>query len=413
MSTDTRRISLLDLLDDSCLHGDLAGTSLEVEVTKACLNDARLVGSGTEALAIQRLITLSYRCGKLVIRWERDVAIVIFRSPSLHPLPACSLCLINATHVDAETGLSLGTPDPEVAIRNLSRARLKADLISADRQWVACVDQGRIFLSPDLYDSKSRQLLPESDFESLVDDLLTSLAASPAPRAQTQRFRLALAVIIRELVENTHLHGRTDESGAPLRTTSVRGLLAKRVLQSRVLPGPVRNDEPLKPIPSLELSIFDSGLGFYASYRRQLAASDLGSASNNTGSTSDAAILARHPLGAEVPIVLEQKVLLKCLERHWDSDIPDARVGHRGMGLYEVLRAVQQMSGYFEVRTGRLHAYRSFLPGELPLQLEGRDSVRPGRPKATLLDVARRMLTRPTAQEMVRGSVIRVVVPLP
>jgi hypothetical protein len=413
MIAESRRIPLLDLLDDSCLRGATRGGSLEIEVERASLDDERLKAAGIEALAIQRLITLSYLFEKVLVRWDLDVAQEVFGSPSLHPLPACTLCLVNAGHVSADDGQAIATPDPAAALRNLSRAKLKADLISVDRQWVANIDAGRAFLSLDLYDRKSRQLLPESDFESLVDDLLASLASSPGPRIHTQKFRLSLAVIIRELVENTHLHGRTDEAGAPLRTTSVRGLLAKRVLQSRIVPGHVRRDEVLEPIPSLELSIFDSGLGFYSSYRRQLSNSDrlVEAASVNPGST--ASILTHHALGDDVPIDVEQKVLLKCLERHWESDVPDARVGHRGMGLYEVLRAVQQMAGYFEVRTGRLHAYRSFLPGELPLQIHGEDSVRPGRPKASLLDVARRMLTRPTPHDIVRGSVVRVVVPLP
>ena len=83
------------------------------------------------------------------------------------------------------------------------------------------------------------------------------------------------------------------------------------------------------------------------------------------------------------------------------------------MGLYEVLRALKMMQGMLEIRTGRIHGYRSFLEGELRLQLEPETSeTRPGMPKASLLDVDRNVATYPSPRDLVRGSVVRVVVPL-
>jgi hypothetical protein len=66
-----------------------------------------------------------------------------------------------------------------------------------------------------------------------------------------------------------------------------------------------------------------------------------------------------------------------------------------------------------EVRTGRIHGYRSFLEGELRIQLEPDTSeTRPGMPKASLLDVDRKVTSFPSPRDLVRGSVVRVVVPL-
>jgi hypothetical protein len=123
----------------------------------------------------------------------------------------------------------------------------------------------------------------------------------------------------------------------------------------------------------------------------------------------------RFGLGSHVPVEVEYAIVLKCLGRHSENAraIPDSRPGHRGMGLYEVLRALEAMQGMLEVRTGRIHGYRSFLEGELRLQLEpGTSETKPGMPKASLLDVDRKVASYPLPRELVRGSLVRVVVPL-
>jgi hypothetical protein len=40
------------------------------------------------------------------------------------------------------------------------------------------------------------------------------------------------------------------------------------------------------------------------------------------------------------------------------------------MGLYEVLRALQTLKGYIEIRTGRLFAQRTFFEGALQPQMK-------------------------------------------
>jgi hypothetical protein len=82
-----------------------------------------------------------------------------------------------------------------------------------------------------------------------------------------------------------------------------------------------------RDVPCFEASIFDSGIGYFASYTRD-------------------------PLQPQTDLKLEWQVLHNCLERHYFPQLADGRPGHRGMGLYEVLRALQVLKGRIEFRTG-------------------------------------------------------------
>ncbi len=61
-------------------------------------------------------------------------------------------------------------------------------------------------------------------------------------------------------------------------------------------------------IDAFELSVFDSGPGFFASF-------------------------SRRPIEEDVGLDLEWKVVHACLERHYEPGRTDVRQGHRGMGL--------------------------------------------------------------------------------
>lgn len=380
-------ISLLQLLGGDSVEALMAGAdNVDLLVPDAYLSDERLADASLEALAIQRLLTLASRSTSLMIRWEASVARRILASPAVHPLAALTLCLHGAQH---HLPLDQGR-DPRLttdkARSMLLKHRLQVDMFS-DSQVLVCVDHEKPSLPADLYDVNDARLLGEDQFESFVDDFLTSHYTSRLDATRLASRRLPTAVMIRELIENTHDHARSDISGRALKPNGLRGLIVKRVLQERRLPSREASAHGT-PLPCLELSVFDSGIGYYESF-------------------------VRAPLGPEVPIAVERDVLLKCLARHSDVSLPDERPGHRGMGLYEVLRALQRVGGLFEVRTGRIHGYRSFLQGEWKLQLEPESSTtRPGMPKPVLLDMTNRMLTRPTPVEHVIGAVVRVVVPL-
>jgi hypothetical protein len=385
-----------------------AGQSVVIAVPDSYLTDERFELAGVEGLAIQRLITLAHNATSLKVIWDTAAARRLLDSPSVHPLAAVALCLNNAEHSLAENA-QLPLDAFERARTKLLGHKLATDMFS-DRQALICLDFERPSLPADLYEPSSRRLRPEADFESLIDDLVYAQHGAGFKAERLSKLRMALAIILRELLENTDDHAKTGFDGSVLKPNSIRGLLVKRILETRRLPNRAATDLP--PVPCLEFTIFDSGIGYYNSYRRQLLR---GQARGDPVVVGDkqADLVRRFELGPDLSVETEYAIVLKCLERHSENAIPDPRAGHRGMGLYEVLRALKMMQGMLEVRTGRIHGYRSFLEGELRIQLEPETSeTRPGMPKASLLDVDRKMLKSPAPRDLVRGSVVRVVVPL-
>jgi hypothetical protein len=386
------------------------GRHVLIEVTDSYLSDDRFELAGIEGLAIQRLITLAHDAASLKVLWHVASARRLLESPSVNPLAAVALCLNNAEH--ALTNVAEFPLDAfERARKKLLGHQLAADMFS-ERQVLICLDFERPSLPFDLYEPSTRKLRPEADFESLVDDLVYAQHGAGFNAKNLSKLRTVLAVILRELLENTDDHAKTDFEGRVLKPNSIRGLVVKRILENRRFAKRAANNLP--PVPCLEFTFFDSGIGYYNSYRRQLLR---GQARGEPVVIGDkqADTVRRFELGPEVPVLTEYAIVLKCLERHSENAkaIPDPRPGHRGMGLYEVLRALKMMQGMLEIRTGRIHGYRSFLEGELRLQLEPETSeTRPGMPKASLLDVDRNVATYPSPRDLVRGSVVRVVVPL-
>ncbi len=398
------------ILSDLASLGPLpeTGQAVRIVVPDEFLSDERFEAPGVEGLAIQRLITLAHGAASVHIVWQAAAARRLLESPSVYPLAAVLLCLNNATH-EMPPNAKLPPDAMERARTKLLAHRLSADMFS-NRQILICLDYDRPSLPADLYEPANRRLRPESDFVSLVDDLVYAQHGAGFKAEKLSMLRMALAVILRELLENTDDHAKTDFEGLVLKPNSIRGLIIKQINEERRAPRQTAANLP--PVPCLEFTIFDSGIGYYNSYRRQLLR---GQARGEPVSVGDkqADMVRRFELGTDVSSETEYAIVLKCLGRHSEDAIPDPRPGHRGMGLYEVLRALKLMQGMLEVRTGRIHGYRSFLEGEWRLQLEPASSERrAGMPKASLLDVANKYLTRPAPRELVRGTLVRVVVPL-
>ena len=178
----------------------------------------------------------------------------------------------------------------------------------------------------------------------------------------------------------------SDLSGARFSINAMRGLMFKRIQLTVQLRGA---DNKLKEVAKdcLEISVFDTGLGYFRSFTRSEESRD---------------------------IEFEWRVLHKCLERHFDEDIPEPRPAHRALGLAEVLRSLQTLAGRIEIRTGRTFGYRTFIDGQLQAQMHppGSEWSRFAWPKPKLLDATKKVVAIPTAHEDIIGSAIRVVVPL-
>lgn len=388
-----------DLLEDAERFETYAlATSLDIEVSREYIQQLSENKALPEVIGIQRLISLARRGIPLRVKWHKQVADHVFDSPNLFPLLAVVLCLDNASHELIRDDGSVAPINVQSSRQLIYKFRAQADLFS-DTQILLCADsrgQGR---PKSLYSSNSSGLIARADFESLIDRLLAGQAAINVSSSQAVTFSQSIATIVAELFENTDIHGRLGLDGVPFKTNGIRGLVFKRVKITQKIkrdfstaPSPTEQaaseNDGYIVLDALEISVFDSGVGFYSSYTQQART-------------------------LNTPLVEEWKIMHKCLERHYDISIPDTRSSHTGMGLYEVLRALKFVHGMLEVRSGKTYGYRTFLEGELQYQLESRDSsTRPGMPKPVLLDVTRQFVTVPSPHEALAGASVRVLIPL-
>jgi len=374
-----------DLVDerrgrDFALHN----ASVTITVPDSYVDELLEGMAQSEVLAIQRLLTLS-RHNPIHVRWQQNIAARVLASPTIFPLLAVLIVLENTSHTiegfdDVQVADSL-----DAARRKLFKERLKTDLF-ADTQVVICADSRGRGTPPDLYGSDG-SLIQREDFEAIIEELVTHQAATDLSTSSAVHWSSALSTIVSELFENADTHGKTELSGLPIRKNGIRGLVLKRTKVERPRTRDA-SDGANRPIEAFELSVFDSGPGFFASFTRE-------------------------PIQPRVDIDLEWKVVHSCLERHYEPGLSDVRQGHRGMGLYEVLRALQLLRGAIEVRTGRIYGYRTFMEGEFKFKMEPSTSpTRPGMPKPQLLDFERRFVAVPSEHELLIGSSVRVIVPL-
>lgn len=376
------------IVDKKRFEAVQAQESLTVDVSSSYLSYSWDFAAVPEVIAIQRLLSLA-RGGKLKsVQWPKDVADRVLQAPAIFPLLAVLLCLESLEH-RARHPAGLLPLDLDSSRQTLYKYRLQTDMFS-DTQTLICADSLGHGRPKSLYSSSARGLIEREAFDSMVERLLAGQAALSVDASKAVAFSQTVATIVAELFENTDIHGRTGLDGVPFRHNGIRGLIFKRIKLQRPKrqrmgqSGPAVGESAGGDSDVLEISVFDSGVGFYSSY---------------TGKQ----------LEPDTPVEAEWKVMHKCLERHFDN----ARPAHTGMGLYEVLRALNYLRGKLEVRSGRTYGFRTFLAGEPKFQHESRESqARPGMPKPVLLDFTRQFVTVPEAQEQLVGASVRVLVPL-
>ncbi len=362
--------------------------SVELEIPADYEQLSSSAGSAGEVFAIQRLLSLARNRTPISIRWPSDLLVRMPTVASLNPLLAVAASLQGATH--ESPGVAADDVDDLLARarRQIFAYRLRGDFFT-DSQVLLCVDARGHGRPLDLYDRSSNGLRSREDIETTVLGVLSPQLNSAETASQKFALAGALAVVVAELFENTHLHGRLDSAKTPVGPDAMRGLLFRRI--SVTLPEHQQAGRLVaaREVPGLEVSIFDSGIGYFASYTQRA-------------------------LDSLTNLAEEWKVMHKCFARHFHPELVDHRQRQRGMGLYEVLRALQELKGSIEVRTGRLFAYRSFFEGELLPQMRPPSGpwARINLPKPVLLDVQNRLLPRPTLNDTVVGAAIRIVVPL-
>lgn len=367
--------------------GAAAGQPMQLFVPDNYENLLSAAKGQSEVLGVQRLLTLARNGGALRVSWQPAIAKKAFASGSIYPLLAVLLLIQHAEHWLLQPDGSESKLAVDSVRRSIVRHRLARDFF-ADSDIVVCADSLGEGLPADLYDSASRRLRSREDFETLIVDALSAQRRGSIGSTASYSSVSALGVIVAELFENTDMHAKLDLDGRPLQSNSVRGLILKRVV-IEVPPdkGSPKGATP-RPVECFEVSVFDSGLGYYPSYTRRA-------------------------LDSTVELKDEWKVLHNCLERHYYPELKDSRAGHRAMGLYEVLRALQTLKGRVEIRTGHLFAYRTFLDGQVQAQMQPMAAMAHlAWPKPRLLDVEKKYVAVPSKQDALVGTSVRVVVPL-
>lgn len=388
---------------------NLGPPALEVRLPDALLNDFQWAGglqhgqqvllmvpadypqlstaapAASEVVGIQRLISLA-RHALIGVVWDPPAWEKVSAQPALFPLLSALLALRQVQHwsqaVDARVSLDVSSTQRDVMAHRLAKAAAFASDLAI------CVEGEGDGLSEDLYDPSTLRLHPRNYFESLAVEVLTTGSVTAEAAERLYKSASLLGTILAELIENSDMHGRLDASGRPILHTGLRGLVLRRVTLPMQIPKVGKGGPTTRDVHCFEASIFDSGIGYFASYTHT-------------------------PLRPDTDLKLEWQVLHNCLERHYFPQLADGRPGHRGMGLYEVLRALQVLKGRIEFRTGRIYAYRTFLEGELQAQMKSKAPLAHlAWPEPRLLDVDKKYVAIPTAHEKLAGSSVRIIVPL-
>jgi hypothetical protein len=373
-------------------------TDFIFEVSSMYLMGAWDANSLPEVVAIQRFITLAQQSKTIQIRWPKHVFERVYTAPNIFPLLAVALCLDNAGHSVIQGDGTEVIVSVQASRQCIYKYRLATDIF-ADSQVVLCVDSRGHGRPLSLYTSKSGGLLPRANFQRLADRLLAAQQAVNALFSYSEALSQAIASLLTELLENTDIHGTLGLDGAPIKRNGIRGVVVKRIrlvhkegrrlaASGDATDAQHSDRQTQEEMDALDISVFDSGIGLYASY-------------------------ARRELTQSTSLDEEWRIMHRCLERHYATDLRDAQLTHEGKGLYEVLRATKSLHGIVEIRSGRTYGFRTFLGGEHGFQLQSRESgPRSGLPKPVLLDLAKRLGKVPTAHEKLAGTSVRVLIPL-
>jgi hypothetical protein len=372
------------LTDFRWADGLREGSQVLLRIPADYLELLRAVPTASEVLAVQRLISLARRALVRTV-WAEQVWAMVAAETALFPLLSVLLALPRVEHAVETAGVAHPLDVSEVRRCVLNHRLSMAAAFPSD---IALSLEGEgSGVSADLYDTSTLQLHPRGYFETLAVEALTTRATPGAAAQRVYDNASLLGTILAELIENSEMHGRLDADRRPI-LDGVRGLLFRRV--TLVLPAAkaANTQAKTREVNCVEVSIFDSGIGYFASYTREA-------------------------LKPQTDLKYEWQVLHNCLERHYHPELSDARPGHRGLGLYEVLRALQALKGRIEFRTGRLYAYRTFLDGELQAQMKPKAPfAHLAWPEPRLLDLDKRYLALPTEHELLVGASVRILVPL-
>jgi hypothetical protein len=331
---------------------------------------------------IQRFLTVVQGATSVRLVWSEVALDALKEWPGQAALLGCAIQLEKPAHILSDGSL-MSVPKRIALQQAVAAHRLVPNWFDAADSLV-CSDNERRGWHSELY-SGSGKLRPRTEFTRLVDPLIRAKVIGLSNEQSLIQWKDSLISVIYELFENTHIHARFGYDGKTLARDVVRTVIVRLVSASTGA-----NEARIRrgiSYECLEISVLDSGTGFFGSrFGRPISAFD--------------------------ELSSEWANLRLCLDKHVDDPL-DEENSHRGVGLYEVLRALHFLHGAIQVRSGRTFGYRSFFPSDTRQQMEPRDSAsRPGMPRGKLLDFNHPHRPTPTANAEVRGVAVRTLIPL-
>lgn len=290
------------------------------------------------------------------------------------------------------------------------------DLSVRDQAVLLCQDNipAAVGLPPQLYPiSKKGEVGGREQFSRLLEQLMEAVTSEANILGSILTRREQLTTILHELFKNTHDHARKTVDKQPL-SFSIRGPYARFYSPKQLAytaPPIQKNEQGQEIVPKfnqaehfasffvrarhsqtqrgqtevrrflglLELSVFDTGPGFAATYLKD-------GFDNSTAQEQFEAVLGCFATG-----------------RSATGD------ESRGYGLWKVLRDLRDLKGFIRVRTNKVHVYRDFAWYENMFMQDG-DIV---APKERLMDW-QRGITKKVTEEYpdMQGAHVAILIPL-
>lgn len=239
-------------------------------------------------------------------------------------------------------------------------------------------------------------LQDEKEFDNLTERIIEITTKNNSVLKKNFRsLKVHINGILYELFDNTNKWAKHSFTGKAL-NPNVRGIYGKfyklelknvraytnstglRKYFKKIQENNVSQEEYIKYVAFMELSVFDSGPGLAPKYDGR----DI----------------------QEMTLEEEYSILLKCLKKHTTSHKEFGDFESRGLGLHRIMGLLDKKGGFLKIRSGRMLLYRDFITH--PLYSKGQDS-----PNYGLLDWEMDG-TKPTNRPKAEGTLITILIPV-
>lgn len=368
----------IEFATDEILLSSSANSNASFTLTCKGSNEISLLA---DVFVVQRFLTLVRKFNRPKLIWSESAVNALKHSPGAVLLLSSAILLDDVTH-ETEGSIEF-KPSVRVSLRGLVSSNKLSPKWFDLSDSIVCADYISRGWHPNFY-SAPGLLRNRDEIEKLFNPIIGANIEGMKDADLLKKWKDSLVSVVYELFENTHIHARFDYDNATIKKDIIRAVTIRNI--EAYTGGNENKIAPRKKINCLEISVFDSGVGIFGRGNQR-------------------------PIAEQDELEDEWRNLRVCLEKHEDTE-PLAHT-HRGLGLYEVLRALHFLKGAIQIRTGRSFGYRSFFPGDIQQQMESKESTnKPGMPKSRLLDFNNPYRPTATFNQPVEGLVARTIVPL-